>query len=109
MIDGLWTVEFISAINRYGRGVLVLNNGRLLGGDDGYYYSRKYDITDNNIVCDVDVIKYDANSISIFGNVDQFKLTISGKIDDFQLSAIGSVANNHQSHVRIVGNKKENL
>ncbi|MFQ5962856.1 MAG: hypothetical protein ACE5KZ_01060 [Candidatus Scalinduaceae bacterium] len=32
MYDGLWTVEFQSAIG-FGKGVLVLNKGRLLGGD----------------------------------------------------------------------------
>ncbi len=31
MFNGLWTVEFISTINRYGRGVLVINENRLLG------------------------------------------------------------------------------
>jgi len=39
MFNGLWTVEFSSTINRYGRGVLIINDGRLLGGDDSYYYS----------------------------------------------------------------------
>jgi hypothetical protein len=44
MYDGLWTVEFGSMANRYGRGVLIFINGRLLGGDDGYYYSGNYEI-----------------------------------------------------------------
>lgn len=42
MFNGLWTVDFISTINRYGKGVLVLSDGRLLGGDHGFYYSGTY-------------------------------------------------------------------
>ncbi|MBW1649329.1 MAG: hypothetical protein JRJ44_01375 [Deltaproteobacteria bacterium] len=49
MYDGLWTVEFVATIHRYGNGVLVFNQNRLLGGDAGYYYSGKYNIDDKKI------------------------------------------------------------
>ena len=49
MIDGLWTVEFISTLNRSGKGVLVLNNGKIFGGDEGYYYSGTYQTNGNKI------------------------------------------------------------
>lgn len=109
MIDGLWTVEFSSTINRYGRGVLVINDDRILGGDDGYYYFGTCEITDNNIHATITVIKYDPNSISVFGNINHFELILNGEIDENQFNAIGTIANNPQAQMRVVGTKKEDL
>lgn len=109
MFNGLWTVEFSSTINRYGRGGLVINDGRLLGGDDGYYYSGTCQITDNNINATITVIKYDSNSISVFGNINHFELILNGEIGENQFDAIGTIANNPQAQMRVVGTKKEDL
>lgn len=109
MFNGLWTVEFSSTINRYGRGVLVINDDRILGGDDGYYYFGTCEITDNNIHATITVIKYDPNSISVFGNINHFELILNGEIDENQFNAIGTIANNPQAQMRVVGTKKEDL
>ena len=109
MFNGLWTVEFSSTINRYGRGVLVINDGRLLGGDDGYYYSGTCEITDNSINATLTVIKYDPHSISVFGNINHFELILSGEIDENQFNAVGTITNNPQAQMRVVGTKKEDL
>lgn len=109
MFNGLWTVEFVSTINRYGRGVLIINNGRLLGGDDGYYYTGTCEIIGNNINALITVIKYDPNSISVFGNINHFELTLNGEIDENQFTAIGTIPNNHQVKMKVVGTKKEDL
>jgi hypothetical protein len=39
---GLWTVEFGGSEGRFGSGVMVFDQGRLWGGDSGYYYSGTY-------------------------------------------------------------------
>jgi len=106
MFDGLWTVEFISTINRYGRGVLIVNDNRLLGGDDGYYYSGTWNVTDNNIEAHINVIKYDDNSVSVFGNINQFQLNLNGEIDEYQFNAVGTIVNNPQAQIRVVGTKR---
>lgn len=109
MFDGLWTVEFISTVNRFGRGVLILSNGRLLGGDAGYYYSGHYEIRNNTIQGSVNVTRFDANSISVFGDIDRFSLSFSGDITEYHFSAGASVENKPEYKIRIVGNKKEDI
>jgi len=109
MINGLWTVEFISTIKRYGKGVIIINDERILGGDDGYYYSGKGNVTGNKIEAIINCIKYDQNSISIFGNIDHFQLKIQGEIDEYQLKAKGTIINNPQAVIEVVGTKREDL
>ena len=109
MFNGLWTVEFISTINRYGRGVLVINENRLLGGDDGYYYFGTCNITGNKINATITVIKYDENSTSVFGDISHFQLNINGEIDEYKFSAVGTITGNPQVQIEVVGTKKEDL
>lgn len=41
-MNGLWTVEFGSSTGSFGGGVVVLNEGKILGGDSLYYYEGEY-------------------------------------------------------------------
>ncbi|MBW1616158.1 MAG: hypothetical protein JRJ49_06415 [Deltaproteobacteria bacterium] len=110
MYDGLWTVEFISTIQRYGNGVLVLNQNRLFGGDAGYYYSGKYDINDKKIEGDIHITRYDRNSVSVLGSISDFVLKMSGNIiDENRFEAIGEIDNNPKACIQIIGTKKEDL
>ena len=109
MFNGLWTVEFTSTINRYGRGVLVLNENRLLGGDDGYYYSGTLNITGNSINATIEVIRYDENSISVFGDISHFQLNINGAIDEYQFRAIGTIADMPQVEIKVIGTKRNGV
>ena len=109
MFDGLWTVEFISMSNRSGKGVIVISDGRLLGGDSAYYYSGNYKIENNNISGDIFIIRYEPIGISVFGDINSFKLTFSGKIDNLHFTASAMIPDMPQFELRIVGNKKEDL
>ena len=109
MLNGLWTVEFISAIKRIGRGVIIFTDNRILGGDEGYYYSGTCDISGNKLHAKINVIKHNPNSVSVFGNIDHFQLTLNGEINDYQFKAIGSIANNPHALINVVGTKREDL
>jgi len=109
MVDGLWTVEFSSALNLYGSGVLVLHKKRLLGGDAGYYYSGKYDVKNNTICGEVDVIRFDENSISVVGDLDQFCLTFTGQLSEDEFTGVAEVKNKPGLMVNIRCRRKESL
>lgn len=111
MIDGLWIVEFISSLHRSGKGVIVLNKGRLLGGDGGYYYSGDYEFAKNRITGTAEVIRYDRNSVSVFGDADQFTLNLEGEIEveDYSFNAVASIKDCPDYRIQIKGLKRINL
>ncbi len=109
MFDGLWTVEFRSTNNDYGRGVVVINQNRILGGDDGYYYTGTCDINNNTIQGSINIIRYDVNSISVFGNIDHFELNIEGDINENQFTLVGNIDEIPDVQIRVIGSKKEDF
>ncbi len=108
--NGLWAIEFISTINLVGTGVLVLNDGRLLGGDEGFYYAGTYHITPpNEISAQLNVTRFNPNNISVFGDIDQFTLNFKGTVKDQDFEGIGTTTFNPTLKIRIRGKKKEDL
>jgi len=43
-MEGFWTIEFGSSAGDYSGGVLFLKDGKIAGGDDGYYYLGSYEV-----------------------------------------------------------------
>ena len=89
MVDGLWTVEFSSSLGLAGKGVLVIEDNRLLGGDAGYYYHGTFNLEKGNFTGELTITRYDKTSISVFGNRDKFSFGFTGKLlqDDFEIKA----------------------
>lgn len=110
MMNGLWTVHFDSTLNRFGQGVLVLNDGKLLGGDEGYYYSGTYKVTDSKIYGDINVTRYDSEYKSVIGDLDDFHFNFSGKVnDDYHFEAVAPVNEKENLYIKIKGNKKVDM
>lgn len=107
--NGLWIIEFISTLKREGKGVITLSNGRLSGGDSGYYYTGDYDINDGKIIGNIIAIKHNPNWESVFGNIDSFKLSFFGEVNSDHFSAIGSVVGMPQYKISIIGKRKQDL
>ena len=111
-MNGLWTVEFISTLGRGGSGVIVLNDGRLLGGDAGYYYVGQYTVEDDNnaIRGEVVVTRFEENHISVFGNRDEFSLQFRGDIrNDSLFEGAASLVDSPDQQMRMKCRKKEDL
>ena len=78
MIEGLWVVEFLAPqVDEFdlNGGVVVIETGRVLGGDSGYVY-----IGDINPIADgwslhVTITRHDSSIMSIFGDLDEYALS----------------------------------
>ena len=108
-IDGLWTIEFISTLHFVGSGVAALSDNRLLGGDEGYYYSGHYDTENGQFSGTIDVTRYNRKSLSVFGDIGQYTLKLEGKIQDYQIEGTATMADAPDRKLRIIGTKKEEL
>lgn len=109
MVEGLWTIEFNSPIGLFGTGVMVLTEKRLLGGDAGYYYSGEYTVTDHHIDGKADVVRFNSNSLSVFGDMDSFTLDFHGEISENSIVGIASLSDRPESKAQIRCRKKMGL
>ncbi|MGD8893736.1 MAG: hypothetical protein PVJ20_11040 [Desulfobacterales bacterium] len=109
MYNGLWTIEFWSTLGRFGSGVLVLNNGRLLGGDAGHYYSGFYRIENNIIKGQANIVRFDPNSVSVIGDFDNYSLDFKGRIDEHYIEADATHSINALLGIKLKGYKKAEM
>lgn len=108
MIEGLWTIEFSSPIG-FGTGVVVFTDKRLLGGDEGYYYFGEYTVDDHHIGGKAEVVRFDKNSLSVFGDMDNFTLNLDGKVSENSIVGVASLADRPELKAQIRCTKKAEL
>lgn len=108
MIDGLWVIEF-KTDNNFGYGVLVFNGSQVLGGDFGYYYSGRINTT-GNISGEINVVRFNPNANSVFGDIDSFTLLVKdGTINENNFRANATVKGVEHLSIEISGKKKVDI
>jgi len=79
MLEGLWVVSFLAPVDpkmNLNGGVAVIETGRLLGGDSGYYYIGDiYGESRDSWGINLRITRHDPNIESVFGDIDTFELT----------------------------------
>ena len=87
MVEGLWTVVFRAGQISAG-GVVVLQSGKIIGGDSQYYYIGTYSESGGRITATIRVQAFITNAVSVFGMpVGFFDLNLAGTINGNQGSA----------------------
>ncbi len=83
-MNGLWTVEFGSSAGIFGGGVAVFSDGRVLGGDSGYYYTGSYQVQqDGSFSAELVVTPFIPGIQSVFRTVGHpLKLHLIGTFTD---------------------------
>ena len=93
-VEALWLVYFGDAalpalIPGYSNaGVIVLETGRLLGGDFGYYYVGKYSVVkDQELVARATITHFNGPLRDAFGlGLKSFEIEIGGTFSDEEMS-----------------------
>jgi T3SS negative regulator,GrlR len=70
MIEGLWIVQYVGLAGS-DAGTVVLVNGKVFGGDNGFVYTGTYKENDNGIGARIDVHNFNpaiANILNIKGD-----------------------------------------
>jgi hypothetical protein len=79
MIEGLWIVQF-QALHGSDSGVVVLVNGRVLGGDNACTYIGDYAVQDGKIVAQVKISFFRTDVRSVLGLPGDAELRLSASI-----------------------------
>ena len=109
MFDGLWTVEFTSAMGLFGRGVLVIKDNKMVGGDMGYYYSGTFTTHGDTIKGSIEITRFDPNAISILGDIERFSLDFQAKTADGTFEGSAAPMDNPALKVNFKGIKREDM
>ena len=83
-LEALYVAEFgdvVATGRRNGGVVVVLETGRIFGGDSGYYYVGQIKVTGTALSAEVEVVKHDPSWRDVFGDTAQrFRINISATI-----------------------------
>ena len=80
-IEGIWTGEVYGPFGWENRGVFILENGRILGGDNRQYTAGRYSDGDRGVTAEL-TIHYYGPPRTVFGEaVEQFTSVIEGKLN----------------------------
>jgi hypothetical protein len=80
-MEGLWTVEFGSTIGGFGAGVVVFHEGRVMGGDNGYFYLGAYALNGNELRATIDVVPFIKGIESVFSTLGRnLRLELEGTV-----------------------------
>jgi len=81
-VEGFWTAEFGSSVGIFGGGVAFLRNGKILGGDNAYFYVGDYKLAELAFTATLEVNPFIQGIASVFNTVDQkFTLDLVGSVE----------------------------
>lgn len=78
MLEAMYGLEFESNLDDGGYGVVVLETGRIFGGDSSFVYIGSYRMEGELIKADIKCTNDRGMMESIFGNIQQFNLKLEG-------------------------------
>lgn len=100
-IEGLWTVKFGVPGQYMNGGVVVLENGKLYGGDSQYFYTGIFELLENeNLISNIFVEHYHGEVYTAFGtNEKSFPVSLNGKMQGNTIS--GTLYKNSPPQIQI--------
>jgi T3SS negative regulator,GrlR len=109
MIEALWAVNFSTPMGSFGAGVVVLETGRVFGGDSLYYYLGDYTVDGKTVRGTVSVIHYSGPPMNVFGPIEKLTLQFEGQMAGDTMQAIGIDPTNPQRRLTMKFRRLANL
>lgn len=81
MLEAMYGIEFVSNMNDGGYGVIVLETGRLFGGDSSFVYVGNYEVDNGRVRTTVKCTNDRKLLQSVFGPLEEFNLRLEGVPD----------------------------
>ena len=109
MLKGIFHVHFSANNNRFGEGLVVVNNGCVNGGDYGYLYQGRFDYYGNDMQATIEVKHYNGPPNSVMGPLKEFTLNLSGKTTRDSFTVTGGITDVSNMSIQISGRKVADL
>jgi len=113
LIEGLWTIKFVSNMQSAGAGVIVIAKDKILGGDTQYMYVGSISIVNDIVNADVHVKIHERipGGQSIFGPLadDDFDLILTGKLGAKEMVLTGRLKEKADAAITILCSKVAEL
>ena len=100
-IEQLWSLEFESELSSEGGGVIVLEKGKILGGDNNYFYIGSYDLKNDQFNATIDVKHYHGAHNPIFGKFEEVIIKLTGDYDEEEMHLTGHVLEQPSSELHV--------
>jgi hypothetical protein len=107
-LDGLWIVQFTGK-EILGSGVAVFSNGKVFGGETGFYYIGSYEAEGKVVKARVMIRNFDPAIPSGFGIPGDYEMDVSAVLQDDKMTGTAMIANQPQHSLGIRLIKKANL
>lgn len=78
MIEALWSVEFVANTQGVGSGVVVVENGKVLGGDAQFFYVGHCKVENGVLNATAKITHYAGAPSSVFGPAKEYNISVSG-------------------------------
>jgi len=99
-LAALWSLRFQSNRGIHGGGVVVVHNGKILGGETGYIYIGSLRKDRGQLAVRMRVSKYVTGVKSILG-LDHFHMELTGPPDGNQIRLDGFIVGTPQQDISI--------
>lgn len=107
MQNGIYHVRFSSSVGGAGEGLAVVKDGAVNGGDAGYLYLGQLMAAGQALSGQLQVQRWNPNTISVFGPLGNFALDLAGEVsaanDGFTVS--GGIAGQPNLKITIMGRR----
>ena len=102
MIEGLWSMVFVTNKGSFGGGVVVFDTLRLFGGDASYCYVGNYKLEPGGgITAVAEVSQYLEGRNSVFYPLTNFILDLAGKIETPEFECIGNIREDSSQSIKV--------
>lgn len=81
-VDGVWTLEVYGPFGWDNRGVFIMDDGRILGGDNRQYTAGSYELSGNRFVATLSVHYYGPPRTNFGEMREEFDSTLVGDLND---------------------------
>lgn len=101
MTEAMYGIEFSSNEGNSGYGVVVLETGRIFGGDSSFLYIGHYHVDDGMLIAEVKCTNDRKILDSIFPGLDAFTVQVSGAPSGEEFVLKGHVVGDHARKIEI--------